>query len=143
MSVAQFNVRVFVEGKAATIANMYAANKGVVAEMRHATVKAGYDTHRLAYQFCPKDTWFMANHLRVEFTPEQRGFEVFWDPEDFHAEDLEFYPPFVEFGTFNSPAQPSLGPAFEVMSVHYAADISRAISKALRKAGARGNRRPR
>lgn len=121
-----------VVGAKGAIANIYSARQDLVAEIRHATIKAGNDTRLLAFQLAPKDTWFMANHIRVEFTPQQRGFEVFLEPAEFFAAGHEYYPPFVEFGTSISAAQPFLLPAYTVMAPHYAADISKAIKRALR-----------
>lgn len=126
-------IRLKVEGKTAAIANIYIAHKNVVTRMQRATVRNGNDTRLLAFQLAPKDTWFMANHIEVEFTPQYRGFEVFLDPAVFYNEGLPFYPPYVEHGTSISPAQPFMRPAYEIMSVHYQADISAAIKQALRE----------
>lgn len=139
---ATLDVRLYVRGDKATIANIYAMRKDVVAEIKYTNIRTANDMRELTHQLCPKDTWFMAEHIRVEHTPDYRAFEVYWDPEDFEAEGLEFYPPFVEFGTSKQRAQPSLGPAYDALSPHYSADISRNIKKALRAASARGSRVP-
>lgn len=130
--------RLSVHGKSAAIANIYSAKANIVRAMQRATVRNGNDTRLLAFQLAPKDTWFMANHIEVEFTPQRRGFEVFLDPAVFAGAGLPYYPPYVEFGTSVSPAQPFLGPAFAVMNAQYQADISSAIKKALRQSEFRG-----
>lgn len=63
----------------------------------------------------PRDTSFLATHVRSEFFRKGLAFEVGWSEQEFlsHAPTKRFYPVHVEFGTINTPAQPSLYPAYD------------------------------
>lgn len=72
----------------------------------------GIWTMEMTSELSPWDTGFMSS--RVTYTPEGNeglAWTVGWHRKDFDAAELPFYPPYLEFGTVFSPAQPSLGPA--------------------------------
>ena len=127
MSGGGFEVR----GVTGLIANVRAFDRIAVAEIGDAMERAAKDTRDLGRQLCAVDTGFMREHLDYELTPERRAYTVGWKPEDFAEAGLPFYPIWVELGTSNSPAQPSLFPAHETMQPHVQADVGEAIRRSI------------
>lgn len=128
---------VTVKNRKGMVANFMKADS----QARNATVgsvqKFGEDVRQLTYQLAPKDTWFMANHVEDRYSPAGTVVTVGWWAEDFVSQGLNFYPPFVEYGTTSSPAQPSLGPAYEALSPFFTRDIAREMKNAFRRAAGR------
>jgi len=120
-----------VRGVTGLVANLRAFDRIAVAEIGDAMERGAKDTRDLARQLCAVDTGFMREHLDYELTPERRAYTVGWKPEDFAEAGLPFYPPFVELGTSNSPAQPSLFPAHETMQPHVQSDIGAALRRSI------------
>jgi len=127
------NAKLSIEGQSAIVANFYRMNERIVEEMRVATRRSGQETRDLAVQLAPKETGYMARNIKVSYTKDEIGFDVYCDPDDYLPHGLPFYPFYQELGTSRMEAQPFLRPAFEAMSPHYKADISAAIRKALRQ----------
>lgn len=124
--------RVQIRGMQGLLANLHRLDEAAKDRVREVVVRGAADTHRLAFELCPKDTGRMARSLTTEFSPEGFVFTLFYDEEQFPD---TYYPPYVEFGTRFSPAQPSLGPAFETMAPHIADDVLAAIRAAMDEAG--------
>lgn len=122
-----------IEGATALIANIYRTQDDVVEAMRVATRRAAQDTRDLAVQLAPKETGYMARNIKKSLTPDEIGFDVYCDPDDYLPHGLAFYPFYQELGTSRMEAQPFLRPAFEAMSPVYQADITAAIKQALRQ----------
>lgn len=122
-----------VRGARAAIANLYRTEEDIVEGMREASRNAARDTRDLAFQLCPVDTERMRNSLDYELSPDELTFNVFYDPAPFIADGVAYYPPFVEFGTVNMDAQPTLLPAFNEMDLVYQADISRLVRQAIKR----------
>lgn len=79
----------------------------------------------------PRDTGFMADHVRVQMSAKGLAFQVGWDSSDFAASQSgEFYPPHVEYGTGWTAAQPSLGPSFEIEQPRIKREVATAIRMA-------------
>lgn len=120
----------------------YAADRAVSREARKLVGEMGLFTKELTQFFCPVDTWFMHDHVRLEFTGDRLGYEVGWLDADFAEAGLPFYPIYQEFGTSKMRAQPSLFPAYREAEASFrpaVRDLMRhALARALRRRGAGG-----
>lgn len=123
-----------VRGLSALAANFHAADEVLHEEVRGAVDRARTETHDIAEQLAPKASGFMADHIRDEESEGGLTYSVGFDPADFKAAGLEFYPPYVEFGTENNPAQPFLLPAGEIVRPHFEADVREALQRAASRA---------
>jgi hypothetical protein len=85
-------------------ANLKAYDTAVQRNIREAQQQNGAEHRQRIANEAPKDTWFMANHTRVEFTPSGLGYDVGFWASDFTSAGLTFYPPFVVFGTYRQQA---------------------------------------
>jgi len=102
-------------------------------------------TFAIAQDLCPRDTNYMADHMRAESTAGGYGYEVGFEESDFVGrvnpangrEITGFYPLYQEFGTQRMSAQPCIFPASEAERPHF----RRALREALRPS--RGAQPPR
>jgi HK97 gp10 family phage protein len=85
-------------------------------------------TYAIAQDLCPRDTGFMAEHMRETISDSGFGYEVGFREEDFAAAGLEFYPIFTEWGTSRMAAQPCIFPAAATERPRF----KRALAEALR-----------
>ena len=129
-----------VRGAAGLIANMYSGDAAVLAAMQRATRVTMKDVYNMAYMDAPRDTGWMAEHIRYELSPSNLAFSVFLDPSDFvgitnpiNGKIMPFYPPWVEFGEMGRPAQPFLWPAYAAYEPIYKLRISAEAKKAIRR----------
>lgn len=113
------------------VANLYAFDQDCQDAMRAAVQEAAEFCHEYAYEICPKDTHFMAEHIQVLMSPGGLVFEVGWLASDFESEGLAFYPLYVEFGTRFMDAQPTLYPAYQETVPILEASVSHEIQLAL------------
>ena len=95
--------------------------------------------YSLAYDLCPKDTFFMADHLRLSFSRGGYAYELGWDESDFAAAGRSFYPVFQEFGYRHWRSgrfiqNPSLFPARNTMRPRFLRALARNIRQATRRA---------
>jgi hypothetical protein len=120
-----------VRGRNAVVANLYAALPAVQRRVRAVVRRNSADVRSLAWDLCPKDTVRMANSLTEEFSPDGLVFSVFFDPQAFLEDGVDYYAPDLEFGTANSPAQPSLGPAYDAIAPHFQEDVGDAVRRAV------------
>lgn len=124
-----------VRGVTGLIANVRAFDALAGREIRAAMRRGAKDTKDLTQQLCPVDKGFMRDHVKAEMSPDDLAYTVGWKPEDFAAAGLPFYPPFVELGTSQSEAQPSLFPAHEEMTPHVQQDVGDALRRSTARAG--------
>jgi hypothetical protein len=94
--------------------------------------------YQLAYDLCPKDTFFMADHLRIEFSRGGFAYELGWRERDFTAAGREFYPIFQEFGYRHWRSgrfiqNPSLFPARNATRPKVLRALERNIRQAVRR----------
>lgn len=130
-----------VTGVSGAVRNLYAADAEINTALRRVNREAMRDTAALVRQWCPVDTTFMVRHVREDLTRDELKFRVGWDAADFTAAGLPFYPPYVEYGTINSPAQPSLGPAWREMRPLYERDVRDAVRAAIARRAMAGHGR--
>ncbi len=122
--------------KAGVIANLFSAQKRSVSAIKRTVRGAGFAEYSIAYGLVPVDTGFMQDHLTLEFSPSELGYELGWKQDDFTAAGLSFYPPHLEFGTSKMAAQPSLFPARDTVRPEFQRNLRRDIRAALRRRGA-------
>lgn len=87
----------------------------------------------------PRDSSFMAEHVHKEFFRKGLAFEVGWGEMEFLSKSptKRFYPIHVEFGTINTPAQPSLMPAYDRYRPQVVAAIAAMMKNVVIKRGKR------
>lgn len=90
----------------------------------------GAKQHARTYDLCPKDTFFMADHIRTVFSKGGYHYQTGWYEREFRAAGRAFYPPFQEYGTRFMSAQPCLFPARDEILPRF----NRALAAAIRKA---------
>jgi hypothetical protein len=82
---------------------------------------------------CPKDTFYMSEHVRTDFSAGGFIAENGWDARDFigtqdaHGKPRAFYPFYVEFGTRHMRARPSLSIAFAEEAPRFTRSLERAV----------------
>lgn len=126
--------RLSVRGLSALIANFSRLDDKVKNRFKILVKVTGEEVKQLSFELAPKDTQFMADHIKLRITESGLVFEVYLDPEDFARAGLPYYPPFVENGTLDSPEQPFLSPAFEAIAPYFKADAVKIWRDACRKA---------
>jgi len=85
-------------------------------------------TFAMAQDLCPRDTGFMAEHMRKDVSESGLAYEVGFREEDFTAAGKDFYPVHQEFGTSKMAAQPCIFPAAAAERPRF----KRALADALR-----------
>lgn len=123
-----------VRGTSGIAARFRSTDARLQAEARKIVKEAGEFCRDLTSFLAPRDTGFMADHVVTEYSSDGLEFATGWREDDFTNAGLAFYPPFQEFGTSRSPAQPSLGPAFEETVPRFKRDLSAALRRAARRA---------
>ena len=129
--------RLSVRGLSGLLANFSQLDETIQREFRILVKITGEQVKQLAFELAPKDTSFMAEHIKLRISSGGLVFEVYLDPKDFAAAGLPYYPPFVEFGTQNSSEQPYLGPAFDAIAPYFKQDAKKLWERACKRA-ARG-----
>lgn len=87
----------------------------------------------IAQDLCPRDTGFMADKMRLEFTREGYNYAIGWHAADFLGETrrgalpVPFYPPYVVFGTSEQAGRDPLTPAIEEERPRALAAMRRAL----------------
>jgi HK97 gp10 family phage protein len=117
----------------ALVANIHRYDQVVQQEARQLVTETADDIRDLTYLLAPKDTYYMADHVRIWISPSGLGFEVGWSADDFYGIGVEFYPWFQEYGTLRMQAQPSLTPAY----AHHMPEFKTRLGDILRAAHAR------
>lgn len=108
-----------IEDRSGRVTNFYAVEQDLVDAAKEAFRRVGARTKGLAYEYCPKDTYFMANHIELVESEESQVFEVGWWASDFYEAGLPFYPEFVVLGTRYVPPNDPLTPAYEATKPEY------------------------
>lgn len=118
----------------ATVVNLRKIDEIAQRECVDAVRRAGNRLVELVQRRVAYDTGFMHDNVRVEFTPKGYSFEGGWLEDDFERAGRPFYPPFVEFGTWKMPSQPSLLPAYDQVAAELQSDLADAIAANLERA---------
>lgn len=116
-----------VRGVEGLVANFHKADEVLQRDMSKAIERGAKRIYQAAYENTPKDTHFMANHLRIELT--QFTWEIGWLATDFFDEGLAFYPVFVEEGTRFMEGRFPLSRAYDSHEQEIIDDVSEALSR--------------
>jgi HK97 gp10 family phage protein len=125
--------KVTIRNAQGVIANLHAKERDIVEAIEQEMVRGADLTHELTEEATPVDKGNMKRLLRKDISPNRRAFEVGWRQEDFLAEGLRWYPPYVIFGTSKMPARPVLQEAYSHVEPIVGDNISRAIREAIRR----------
>jgi HK97 gp10 family phage protein len=90
-------------------------------------------TRALAEQLAPKDTGFMAAHIRKDFSPDLLRWSVGYQASDFLDRGFAPYFLYQELGTLYQEPQPHLGPAFHEMEPYYLRDLAELIRSSINR----------
>lgn len=115
-------------------ARFQAGEKAVTRNVRRVVRKTGEAAYSTAYADAPKDTTFMANALRLDFTKDGLAYELGFKESDFERAGLPFYPVYVIFGTRFMPARDFLFPANKEARREFRADLRAALTSGWRSA---------
>lgn len=132
-----FDVSLTVRGVEGLAANFQATNARVQRNVRDVNGRSAARLHARTVDLCPKDTFFMSEHVRTDFSAGGLTFETGWDASDFigttdeDGNERSFYPPYVEFGTMHQRAQPSLTLAYIEEEPRYKQELSEALRSAI------------
>lgn len=135
--IAGYNFQVKLSNVDGLIANIVARNEKAKRLILAAIGSSAARLHQRTVDLCPKDTFYMSEHVRSDFSAHGYTFETGWDARDFlgttdiHGRPRAFYPFFVEFGTRHMVAQPSLTIAFQEEIPKYQASLARAMAEAM------------
>lgn len=118
-------------------ANFYAKNKNAAKYVKDVVGRNAALIQTRTIDLCPKDTFYMSEHVRADFSKDGYNVVIGWDAKDFlgtldekgHAR--AFYPPYVEFGTRHMMAQPSLSIAYQEQIPIYRQELNAALRRAM------------
>jgi HK97 gp10 family phage protein len=133
---ADFNVEVKLDSLEGLVANFYATNRRIQKEVKELVGDIASKIHQRTVDLCPKDTFYMSEHVRTDFSDQGYTFEVGWDAADFlgtfdaKGRPRAFYPFFVEFGTKKMRAQPSLSLAWKEVTPEFSGRLNTILSRA-------------
>lgn len=119
-------------GDKGIIANLYATNARIHADIVALNKLWAARTKEIAREIVPFDTGRMQRSIVEEFSKMGLVFHVKYDKTVFDRDGVEYYPPWVEFGTYRMAARPTLGPAYRRASVEYAPALRAAIRSVIR-----------
>lgn len=123
-----------VRDEAGTIANFRAQDGILQRAARRRVREAGRVWLEIVRRTVAVDTGRMRRLVKVVYSQSGLVFEGGWLASEFEAEGEEFYPPYVEVGTFRQRAQPSIVPAWLIVQGRLrdglAADMRRAAVRA-------------
>lgn len=102
------------------------------AGVKRAVRNWGEGTQGLAYAFAPKDTWFMAEHIRLFVSEGGLVAEVGFDVLDFVNAGKEPYFVYVHEGTRVMAPRPFLKEAYDETTPVFRQDLTQALRAATR-----------
>ena len=135
--IGEFNVSVTVVNLDGLTARLERGGKKARQAILDAVGESAARLEQRTIDLCPKDTGYMAEHVRTDFSDKGFIFETGWDATDFEGttdaqgHPRSFYPFFVEFGTRHMAAQPSLSIAYAEEEPRYKAALDDALRRAL------------
>lgn len=106
-------ISLYVQNADAVIANLYSAVSGIKQVAKQANIETAEFVKQRTFGLAAFRTGFLRDNIRARISAQGYAFTVGWEASDFTSAGLEFYPPFVEFGTSKMPGQPALIPAFQ------------------------------
>jgi hypothetical protein len=116
-------------------ANLKQYDKGVRERAKVVVLESLERTFAIAQSLAPRETHYMAEHMRAELTLHGFGYEVGYEQSDFvgrlnpvsGVRITEFYPLFQEFGTMLQPGTPHIFPARDQERPRFRRELARAM----------------
>lgn len=110
---------------------LVAKEGAILSEARKAVARSGERVYQSALAATPVDTGKMADELKLIMNKTGLGYSCGWHAEDFtgtrpDGRPMEFYPPFVVFGTSKLAGNDPLTPALEADRPILAQEIAEA-----------------
>lgn len=124
-----------VRDEAGLVANFRAIDTRLQRDARASVKRNANRMLELVHAYVAFDTGRMLRLAKILMTPSGLAFEIGWLASDFYAEGEEFYPPFVELGTYRQAAQPSVLPAYLEVQGRLRDDLARDMRRAAVRAG--------
>jgi HK97 gp10 family phage protein len=122
-----------VRNSAATVANLYAADKVLKRELKAGVRDFAEYARGLVALYTPVDTGFMQAHVRKFVSKGGLVWEVGWDASDFFGAGLAFYPFFVEFGTVHMAPRYPMTTAYREIAPQFATFVSHRLREAVER----------
>lgn len=126
-------VTVTVRGLDRLAARLAALAPAVAGEGRGAVAEQGEATLAQVRERTPVKSGFTRDAARTVLEDDGLAAHTGWAAEDFTNAGRPFTPPYLEYGTRNTPATPMLGPAFQELRQTFPAAAAAAAARALRK----------
>jgi hypothetical protein len=127
----------FVRNLAGVEAGIRARNPAQRAAIRAVTARGLERALHSAQDLCPRDSGYMALHMRAELTHEGFGFRLGWHRDDFVGQIntlvepnrliTDFYPVFVVFGTRHMQGRDPISPALRAERPNLLRGYARAL----------------
>jgi hypothetical protein len=95
------------------------------------TRRRGANHYRQVYDRTPKRTWFMANHLRYEPSPDDFTYRLGWAREDFEEAGKYPYYRVVLFGSRTQVGHDYFSPIAEEQAREYRAEFRQIMRSTL------------
>jgi hypothetical protein len=107
----------------ALVANLRGQDRYVRENVQRLNRRRGPNHYRRVYDRTPKDSWFMANHLRFEPSDQDFAYTLGWNAEDFTGAGKYPYYRVVLFGSSTVPGEDWFSPIAEDESQEYRRDL--------------------
>jgi HK97 gp10 family phage protein len=127
----KLDVRVRTDNIQALVANFYGRDVVFQRKVRALNREYAEYVRDVAEQLAPKDTTFMARHIRKDFSEDHLRWSVGYREEDFTSKGLFPYYLVQELGGAYQEAQPHLFPAYREMAPHYTEDLSALLKRTI------------
>lgn len=124
-----------VRGVSGIVANIYAVNRRVGRNVRGAMRAVGEEQRQATEDAAPKRTHFLANHTRLDVSPEGLTYTVGYREEDFAAAGHPPYFMYVILGTSRQAANPYLFDVHEQYRARVTAAVGGAVKDGIKVGG--------
>lgn len=128
-------ISIEVRGASGIVANIHAANRRVGTNVRRRMREVGEEQLQATKDAAPKRTGFMADHTRLDFSPEGLAYTIGYQENDFSAAGLPPYYVYVILGTSRQAANPFLFNVHEQYRARLTAAIGGAVKDGIRVNG--------
>lgn len=115
----------------ALVANFYSMDTECQRVLEEANARGAERVFELAKVYCPVDTGFMRDHLRIDGT--KFTWSVGWDADDFFGNGFDFYAEYVEYGTIKMAARLPLTHAYEDVYPLLIDEVSAGVQDAIER----------
>ncbi|MBA2458727.1 MAG: hypothetical protein H0V43_07205 [Gemmatimonadales bacterium] len=116
------------------VANLFAADARAQANIRSVVKSSGFRVQSRQKQLARVRTGFTRKAVKLRFTPDKLVYESGVSEEDYTAAGLEFYAPYLEWGTRFMDAHPFIFPPKAEEAPVFRRELNRAVRDAMRRA---------